>query len=175
MSVVEQIPFENVMSVIKVMEPSVSTVDGSTTKLFQGKILVEYDPDLQQIDVSVGDTVTLEMSDRRLNAQYQVLDVKSSGRGYEQVLLKYNADKHRELVKGGVPVWLRLLDVDKVSGKIYFGKRNVITATGGIATQVASTDFGMVIIGIAILSVIIGSVYQFFIKDTNPVVIREAA
>lgn len=125
-----------------------------------GAAWVEFDPNAQNIQVKNGDNVTLECDDVRFNGIYKVEGHRDSSRGYKEVRIDLRNTAGPK--KNGVPIWVKLADFSGVSGKIYFGKRNVITTTGGTATQILNNDVFKVLLGIGLLIVVGLAASSFF-------------
>lgn len=123
-----------------------------------GLLFVNFDQP-RDLDVRKGDTITLETSKPEMNGPYKVESIVDNERGYKRLTVRI---AEAGVSKGGLPLWFRLLDMPSTSGKIYFGKRNVVTTAGGWATQILNNDFKTALLGLAALAIVVGAAYQFF-------------
>ena len=155
MAVLETIKYEAIHSV--------STESMARPGAISDRFWIEFDGDTQNIQVFAGSQVSLETSEIGLNGVYRVQKTRISNAGYDEVQINIPIN----LDKGKIPLWRLNLDLSKINGKIYFGKRNVKTAEGGTATQVFNTDIFKVMIGLGVL--IIGSMaaYSAFVKEES--------
>lgn len=152
---VGQIRYENVHSFVREMKFD----ERVGREMATGFAFIHYD-DPGDINAKAGDTITLETSNALFNGVFPVLEVGDNRSGYKY--LKVDFTGREGLSKGGLPLWFRLADMAGLTGRIYFGRRNVKAANGGLATQVLNNDLYTGLLALGIFIAFIGGIYQFF-------------
>lgn len=125
-AIAQQVRYEAIMSVA----PKLSETGGRT-----GYVWVEFDEPEAELNIGTGSEISIQSNGpSSMNGVKTIIEYRRSARGYSQALIQV-----------GNRLQDKIADYSKVTGRVYFGKVNVLAEQGGVATFVMGSDAGKVV------------------------------